>query len=187
MGMTTTHAAGIVTADELLRLPDDSLRRELIEGRVHVIAPAGWEHGRVASTAGRLLSNHVHDSGTGVTSAAETGFILARDPDTVRAPDAAFVTHEHVEAIGRTVKYWPQAPDFAIEVVSPDDSRHEVESKAHDWLRGGAAAVLVLDPRRLTAAVYRAPDQVTLHQVDEEIDLSDAVPGWRVAVADFFD
>ncbi len=186
MGMTA-HAAGIVTADELLRLPDDSLRRELIAGELRVMSPAGWEHGQVALTAGRLLSTHVHENGLGVACAAETGFILARDPDTVRAPDASFVTRANVEAIGRTAKYWPQAPDFAIEVVAPEDSRREVESKAHDWLRGGAAAVLVLDPKRRTAAVYRAPDRVTLHQIDEEIDLGDAVPGWCVAVADFFD
>lgn len=186
MGMTT-HVAGTITADELLRLPDDSLRRELIAGELRVMSPAGAEHGRVAMTAGRLLSTHVHDAGVGATFGAETGFILARDPDTVRAPDASFVTHEHVEAIGRTAKYWPQAPDFAIEVVSPDDGRREVESKAFDWLRGGAAAVLVLDPGKLTAAVYRAPDRVTLHDSHDEIDLGDAVPGWRVAVADFFE
>jgi len=186
MGMAT-HAARTISAEELLRLPDDSLRRELIAGRVRVMEPAGWEHGRVALTAGRLLSNHVHDAGIGVACAAETGFILERDPDTVRAPDAAFVTHAHVEAIGRTAKYWPQAPDFAVEVVSPDDSRREVENKALDWLHGGTVAVLVLDPARRTAAVYRSPDQITHHGVDDEIDLSDAVPGWRVAVADFFD
>ncbi len=185
MGMPA-QAARTISAEELLRLPDDSLRRELIAGELRVMSPAGWEHGRVALTAGRLLSSHVRERGIGVTCAAETGFILARDPDTVRAPDAAFVTQEHVDTIGWTDKYWPQAPDFAIEVVSPEDSRREVESKAHEWLRGGAVAVLVLDPRGRTAVVYRAPDRVALHHVGEEIDLGDAVPGWRVAVADFF-
>ncbi len=186
MGMAT-HAARTISAEELLRMPDDSLRRELIEGRVRVMSPAGWEHGRVALTAGGLLRNHVRDAGIGVACAAETGFILARDPDTVRAPDAAFVTQAHVEAIGRTAKYWPQAPDFAVEVVSPDDSRREVESKALDWLHGGTAAVLVLDPPTHTATVYRSPNQITHHGPGDEIDLGDAVPGWRVAVADFFD
>lgn len=186
MGMAT-HAARTISAEELLRLPDDSLRRELIGGVLRVMSPAGAEHGRVAMTAGRLLSTHVHEAGLGVTFGAETGFILARDPDTVRAPDAAFVTQAHVEAIGRTAKYWPQAPDFAVEVVSPDDSRREVESKALDWLRGGTAAVLVLDPPTHTATVYRSPNQIAHHGPGDEIDLGDAVPGWRVAVGDFFD
>jgi Uma2 family endonuclease len=186
MGVAT-HAARTTTAEELLRLPDDSLRRELIEGRVRVMAPAGWEHGRVALTAGRLLSSHVHERGIGVTCAAETGFVLARDPDTVRAPDAAYVTQEHVDAIGRTVKYWPHAPDFAVEVISPDDTRQEVRGKALAWLRGGTMAVLVLDPPGRTATVYRSPDRITRYGVDDEIDLSDAVPGWRVAVAEFFE
>jgi Uma2 family endonuclease len=185
MGMAT-HAARTISAEELLRLPDDSLRRELIAGELRVMSPAGAEHGRVASTACRLLGAHVHEAALGDSFGAETGFVLARDPDTVRAPDAAFVTYAHVEAVGRTAKYWPQAPDFAIEVVSPDDSRREVESKALNWLSGGTVAVLVLDPDRRTATVYRSPDQITHHGVDDAIDLSDAVPGWRVAVADFF-
>jgi Uma2 family endonuclease len=182
-----TRGARITSAEELLRLPDDSLRRELIAGELRVMSPAGAEHGRVAATAGRLLSTHVHEAGLGVTLGAETGFILARDPDTVRAPDAAFVTQAHVEAVGRTAKYWPQAPDFAVEVVSPEDTRREVEGKALHWLRCGTVAVLVLDPAPRTATVYRWLDRITQHGVDEELDLSDAVPGWRVAVADFFE
>lgn len=103
------------TAEELWKLPDDGLRRELVGGELRVMTPAGAEHGRVAATVGVLLGAHVRENESGVTFGAETGFVLARDPDTVRAPDAAFVSRDHAEAIGRTVKYWPQAPDFAVE------------------------------------------------------------------------
>ena len=115
----------------------------------------------------------------------ETGFILASDPDTVRAPDVAFVARARAEAAGRTVRFWPGAPDFAIEVVSPGDSFGEVESKALSWLTAGATAILVLDPARRSATVYRAGGDTRVF-TDGELDLSDAVPGWRVAVADFF-
>ncbi len=91
---------------------------------------AGAEHGRVTATVGMLLGAQVRQTGSGVTFGAETGFVLAREPDTVRAPDGAFVSSERAEAVGRTVKYWPEAPDFAVEVVSPDDSFREVEEKA---------------------------------------------------------
>jgi Uma2 family endonuclease len=182
----TAHALATVSAEELWLLPDDGQRRELVEGEVRVMAPAGFEHGRITSTVNRLLSTHVHQTGSGVTLGAETGFVLAHDPDTVRAPDVAFVTRAHAEAIGRTEKYWPEAPDFAVEVVSPSDSFGEVEAKTLSWLDAGTAAVLVLDPTRRTATVYRAPGKVALHRVGDELDLSDAVPGWRVAVADFF-
>jgi len=183
----STHALATTSAEELLKLPGgEGKRYELIEGRLRVMCASGFEHGRVAMTAGRLLSDHVHATGSGVTLGAETGFILARDPDTVRAPDAAFVSQARVEAIGTAVGFWPGgAPDLAIEVVSPDDSRPYVRSKAQNWLDAGAIAVLVLDPRSCSATVYRAGDDARVH-TDGTIDLSDAVPDWRVAVADFF-
>jgi Uma2 family endonuclease len=121
-----------------------------------------------------------------VTFGAETGFVLAREPDTVRAPDAAFVSTQRAEAVGRTVKYWPGAPDFAVEVVSPEDRFREVEGKALDWLRAGSEAVLVLDPSRRTATVYRGSGEAQAYSGHETLDLGHAVPGWRVTVGDLF-
>jgi Uma2 family endonuclease len=183
----STHAVA-TTAEELLRLPTgEGKRYELIEGRLHVMSAAGFEHGRVALTAGRLLGNHVSATGSGLTLSAETGFILEHDPDTVRAPDAAFVSKARTEAVGTTFGFWPGgAPDLAIEVVSPEDSRRYVREKALNWLDAGASAVLVLHPRTRSATVYRPGGDVQSHS-DGTIDLSDAVPGWRVAVADFFE
>jgi Uma2 family endonuclease len=181
----SAHAV-VTTADELLKLPGgEGKRYELIAGELRMMPPPGFEHGRVAMTAGWLLSTHVHAAGLGVTVGAETGFLIATDPDTVRAPDAAFVRRERAEAVGRTFKYWPGAPDFAIEVVSPDDSRRYVREKALNWVEAGASALLVLDPRSRSAAVYRPGGEVSTH-TDATLDLGDAVPGWRVAVADFF-
>ncbi|HEV3048217.1 MAG TPA: Uma2 family endonuclease [Solirubrobacteraceae bacterium] len=182
----STHAV-VTTADDLYRLPTGEGKvYELIEGQLRVMCAAGFEHGRVASTAGYLLAVHVRTTGSGVTLGAETGFILGRDPDTVRAPDAAFVSNARVAAIGITPGFWPGgAPDLAIEVVSPDDSQRYVREKALNWLDAGAAAVLVLDPRTRSATVYRPGGAVTAHE-DGTLDLSDAVPGWRVALADFF-
>lgn len=182
----STHAVA-TTAEELLRLPTGMGKRyELIEGHLRVMCAAGFEHGRVAMMAGFLLTGHVHAAGSGVTLGAETGFILARDPDTVRAPDAAFVSKARADAVGTTFGFWPGgAPDLAIEVVSPDDSRRYMREKALNWLAAGATAVVVLDPRTCSATVYRDGQDACVF-TDGELDLSDAVPGWRVAVADFF-
>jgi Uma2 family endonuclease len=179
-----SHAIAF-SAEDLWKLPDDGMRHELVEGQLRTMTPAGAEHGRVAMTAGRLLSVHVHALATGVTFGAETGFVLNSDPDTVRAPDAAFVSKAHADAVGRTVSFWPGPPDFAIEVVSPGDSFSEVEAKAIGWVAAGATASLVLDPARGTATIYRAGSDVRVF-THGELDLSDAVPGWRVTVADFF-
>jgi Uma2 family endonuclease len=175
-----------VTAEELLRMHGDGLRRELVHGELRTMTPAGFEHGRIAAGAVRLLGNHVKDEGCGVTLGAETGFVLARDPDTVRAPDAAFVATERVKKVGRTTKYWPGAPDFAVEVVSPDDSPREVHEKALEWLAAGTVAVLVLDPGERTATVYRGHGDAHVHSDQDTLDLSDAVPGFGVTVAELF-
>lgn len=174
------------TVEDLWNLPDDGLRHELVDGWLREMSPSGAEHGRVAATVAGLLFAHVRQTDAGVTFGAETGFILARDPDTVRAPDAAFVPTARAEAIGRTEKYWPAAPDFAAEVISPGETVARVEAKALGWLQAGTSVVLVLDPFRHTAMAYRRPGDVRVHRGDEVLDLSDAVPGWRVALADFF-
>lgn len=174
------------TAEDLWDLPDDGMRYELVRGELRVMVPPGAEHGRVAATVAGLLFIHTRETEAGITFAAETGFLLARDPDTVRAPDAAFVASERAEAVGRTERYWPGAPDFVAEVISPGDTFAEVEEKALDWLAAGTKVVLVIDPARRTATTYRGPEAVQVHMGDTLLDLGDAVPGWRVALADFF-
>ena len=128
---------------------------------------------------------HSRETGAGVTFAAETGFLLSRDPDTVRAPDATFVAFERAEAVGRTERDRPGPPDFVAEVISPGDTFAEVEAKTLDWLASGTKLVLVMDPARRTATTYRGPEDVQVHTEDTLLDLGDAVPGWRVALADF--
>jgi Uma2 family endonuclease len=176
----------VITADQLWRMPDDGMRRELVRGELRVMTPAGAEHGRVAMRVGRLLANHVDEHALGVALAAETGFVLGHDPDTVRAPDAAFVSKERADNVGRTARFWPGAPDFAAEVLSPGDSFTEVEEKALMWLGAGTRAVVVLDPERKTATVYRGKGEARAHTVQDTLDLSDAVPGWRVTVRELF-
>lgn len=174
------------TAEDLWDLPDDGMRHELVRGELRLMVPPGAEHGRVAATVAGLLFVHARETEAGITFAAETGFLLARDPDTVRAPDAAFVAADRAEAVGRTERYWPGAPDFVAEVISPGDTFAEVEAKALDWLSAGTKLVLVIDPARRTATTYRGPEDVQVHREDTLLDLGDAVPGWRVALPDFF-
>lgn len=175
-----------MSADELWRLPDDGMRRELVEGELRVMTPAGFEHGRVAWALAGLLFEHVGRAGSGAGVGAETGFLLARDPDTVRAPDAAYISDERLEAVGRTERYWPGPPDLAAEVISPEDSFGEVEAKAFQWLDAGCKAVLVLDPSRRAATVYRSREDVRAFEGSATVDLSDAVPGWKLSLADVF-
>ena len=127
-----------VTAEQLLRTPDDGLRRELVRGVVRTMAPAGSVHGRAAVNPAWPLAGHVKSQNLRVVYAAETGFKTSSNPDSVRAPDVAFVRRERVEAVGETEGYWPGAPDLAAEVVSPSD-------RFAAWLAAGTRMVIVVN------------------------------------------
>src|ERR1700741_3302624 len=132
----TTH---LMTAEELIRLPDDGLRHELIKGELLTMSPPGELHGAVAMNLSILLGQYVKSRKLGQLYAAETGFKLETDPDTVLAPDLAFIHRDRVGAL--TQKYRAGAPDLVVEVLSPVDRRQKVEEKTARWLDLGALAV----------------------------------------------
>ncbi|MDP9348774.1 MAG: Uma2 family endonuclease [Gemmatimonadota bacterium] len=184
--MSTQIQTRPTTAEELLRMPDDGFRYELVAGELKKMNPAGGQHGRVAMTVGLSLAQHVRANDLGTVYAAETGFRIASHPDTVRAPDAAFVRKERAEAMGDVQGYLPGAPDLAVEVVSPGDSYSEVVEKAFDWLEAGARLVVVVDPRRRNVTLYRSREEIRVLSEEDLLDGVDVVPGWKVPVRELF-
>ena len=177
-----------VTADQLLRMPDDGFRYELLHGELRKTAPSGFEHGSVAARVTRSLAEHVETTKLGgVVCAAETGFKLASNPDHVRAPDVAFVRSDRVKQAGKVQGFWPGAPDLAVEVVSPNDSYAHVEEKIIDWLAAGTRMVIVVNPRTHTASVYRSPTEIVILSGEQMLNGGDVVPGWSLPVKDLFD
>jgi len=171
-----------MTAQELLQYSYEPYRTELLAGRLVEMEPAGALHGVVAARIGQVLSNHVRAHGLGEVFGAETGFHLESDPDTVRAPDASFVTRERIAATGIPSEFWPGPPDVAFEVISPRDRRGEVQSKTRSWLAAGTRAVIVIDPRRRTAIVHRPGSAPVTLGAGEVLDLDDVVPGFAPAL-----
>jgi Uma2 family endonuclease len=182
--MTTTLQRS--TASELYAMPDDGFRYELVKGELRRMSPAGWEHGVIVVNVTLLLGQHVKTNNLGACSGAETGFKIASDPDTVRAPDLAFVSRKRIPEGDATKKFWPGAPDLAVEVVSPGDTYSEVNEKVEDWLGAGASAVWIIDPRRRTVLVYRSMTDVTQLLEVDELDGGDVVPGFRCKVSEIF-
>ena len=176
-----------VMADELLNMPDDGFRYELVRGELRKMPLAGHVHGRYASVIGGYLMMHVETNGLGSTYGAETGFVLASNPDHVRAPDAAFVRRERAESVGDAPGFFPGAPDLAIEVISLSDSYTEVEEKIADWLVAGTLAVVVVDPRRRTVKVHRSQANVVTLTEADTLEIDDVVLGWRMPVKDIFE
>ena len=176
----------LVTADEIIDMPDDGYKYELVRGELQKMAPAGARHGRSAGKVSRSLMNHVATNNLGEVYIAEAGFLLASSPDLVRVPDTAFVRRERFEEIGDVDGFFPGPPDLAVDVISPYDRYSEVEEKVADWLAAGALMVVLIDPCRRTASV-RLPGQapITLAESDT-LDGGDVVPGWSMPVADIF-
>ncbi len=186
MGHPAAAHSGLVTADELLRVPEDGFRRELVAGEVIVMAPAGEEHGTVAAEILVRLGQYVRSKGLGRVYTAETGFRIASDPDTVLAPDAAFVRRERIEQTGVGQGYRLGAPDMVVEVVSPNDSFGAVEAKVAQWLAAGCRMVAVVNPRRRAVTVYRSRSNIVILAEDDEMDGGDVIPGWRLHIRELF-
>jgi Uma2 family endonuclease len=182
--MATTR--NLMTADELLRLPDDGLRHELVAGELRTMPPSGAQHGWQAARLAGSLIYYVDANRLGLVYVADAGFWLTRDPDTVRAPDVAFVRRERVLAAGDVKGFWPGAPDLVVEVISPGDLYTEVDEKIASWLAHGARLVLAVDPRRRTVAVHRPNQPVRLLTEDDRLEGQDVVPGWSLPVRQIF-
>lgn len=179
------HKAAPVTADELLHLHLPDKRSELVRGVLVVREPAGYRHGRVAGKLAGLLMQHVEAKSLGCVLAAETGFKLTRDPDTVRAPDIAFISRDRLPDPQPT-GYAELAPDLVVEVLSPDDRPGEVLAKVADWLTGGSRLVWVVDPGRRIARVYRADGRESLVNEDGALDGEAVVPGFSSPLGAIF-
>ncbi len=150
-----------------------------------MMSPAGNEHGKIAIRLGWRVAKYVEEQGLGAVFAAETGFLISRNPDTVRAPDLAFITKQRIDEVGPVAGYWPGAPDLAVEVVSPSDSFSELEAKTLLWLSSGTQVVWVVDPRQKHVTVYRGPGEIEVLE-GEAILQTRLLPGWKIRVGDLF-
>ena len=180
----------LVSADDLpalsSRLAAEGKRTELVRGDLVVMAPAGGRHGHIANSLGFCIGNHVLRGSLGQVFATGTGFILRRDPDTVRAPDGAFV------AAGRLAEGEPPpgflqvAPDLAVEVVSPSDSPAAVRDNVLDWLEAGTGLVWVVYPDSRSVTVHLQTGEPEEHSEADVLSGTPALPEFSVAVRDLF-
>ncbi len=175
----------LMTAEELACLPETAERIELVRGEVRRMPPANPEHGRRAATATIVIGSFVRQHGLGEVYTADPGFILGRVPDTVRAPDLAFIRRERIPPVGERERgYWELAPDLVVEVVSPSESADDLQEKVTDYLSAGTRLVWALFARTRTASVYRPDGTVRLLHENDPLDGEDVLPGFSCRVAE---
>ena len=181
----TVNAAIAITADELLAMGDIG-RCELIRGELIMMSPSSAGHGVIASRFGVLIGAFVEQQDLGITLAAETGFTIETGPDTVRAPDVAVVFKTRAAEVIKERGFGQGAPDLAVEVLSPDESRKAAVAKCKMWIQTGARSAWLIDPAKRTADIYRA-DQSHLQLTDKDALVDQTVlPGFSVPLTQVF-
>ncbi len=177
----------LMTAADLLIMPESPGKRyELIKGELVEMTPSGGEHSNISALIAHFVYDYVLKMDLGTVHAAEGGFLIQRSPDTVLAPDVAFVSKAKLLGGRPPQGFVEAAPDLVVEVVSPSDSYQQVEKKAAQWLTAGASVVWVVNPATKSVAVWRAPNRITYLTGEDELDAEPALPGFRIKVTKLF-
>ncbi|MDT5156407.1 MAG: hypothetical protein QOH51_764 [Acidobacteriota bacterium] len=185
---TTTR---LITADELEEMPHrdehgNDCRLKLIRGELKVISPTKPIHGIVCARVTIKLGSFVADNDLGETFGAETGFVVEHDPDTVLGADGAFVSHKRLAAVANFDKFFPFAPDLAIEVLSPSNTVREINEKIAFYFAAGSLAVWVFNPKKRTAAVYTSPSEARILNEQDTLEGGDVLPGFKLELSKLF-
>ena len=178
-----TVAVKPVTVEDLWQMSSAG-RYELLEGALITLSPTSGRHGIVEIRFGHSIREYLKRNPVGEVMGGDPGFILSRNPDTVRAPDVAFLVNEKIERVPRK-GFMPFPPDLVVEVVSPGDSFTEVTAKVAQWLEAGTRTVWVADEERKKIHVYEGGRTSILHEGDT-LTGGDVLPGFAVPVAEFF-
>jgi Uma2 family endonuclease len=187
--MVTATQEKLLTAEEFAELPNppDGSQQELVRGVIITMPPPQLPHGFVCAKAARLVGNHCDDNNLGFVTANDAGVITARGPDTVRGPDVAFWSFKRLPSVPE--KYAEVLPDLAIEVLSPGNTRRQIEAKIVEYLTGGSKMVWVIDPMDRTVSVYKpGPSELegTILHSGSTLEGEDVLPGFRCPVSAFF-
>ncbi len=175
----------LLSAEGFWHLAETTRQRELIRGEVFETMPPGGQHGAIASELSAQLRVWAKQ-GPGGCVGVESGFILARDPDTVRAPDVYYVGADRMPPTGIPEGFWGLAPDLAVEVVSPRESAEEVREKVRDYLQAGTSLMWVIYPRSREVIVHTPDGLARTYTERDVLEGFTCLPGFTCPVPSLF-
>ena len=177
--------ARVISDEELLQLPDDGNRYEVVDGELVVSPGAGLLHERIVR---RLLARlDVFVTAKGLGEAFPSNLLYRLPSGNRRGPDVSFIRAELVTSLARTTVFPELAPDLAVEVLSPSDRQHRLLEKVGEYLQSGVRLVWVIDPEAARAAIYRSATSVREIDATGILDGEDVVPGFRCTLAELLE
>lgn len=182
----SASAQRLLTAEEFAALPLSGLRSELVEGELRTMPPTFEDRGEITMRLSVILGQHVLSQRLGKLYAAETGFLIARNPDTVRAPAIAFIQRARLPEARSAPRWVPIIPDLVVEVTSSNDRPAEVDAKVAMWLAAGVGMVWVVNPQSRTVEIHQSGAAATTLTETDTLDGADIVHGFTTPVADIF-
>ncbi|QDU61878.1 hypothetical protein Pan216_27430 [Planctomycetes bacterium Pan216] len=159
-------------------------RTELVAGEPTAMTPVGITQSLIVGALNGMIWNHINGRRLPVIVGPELGFVLRRNPDTVRAPDLAVLRVERLT--DQQSGFFEGAPDLAIEVLSPHDKPAEVERKIREFLDAGTEVAWVVDPESRTVSIHRGDESVVRLDPNASLDGGELLPGFTCSIANIF-
>ncbi len=179
--MSATSTA-LMTAEELLQLPDDDLRHELINGELITMPLPRLPHGRIALRLAVPLGQFVWEHDLGEVYIGDAGFQLTWNPDTVIGPGIAFISKERLKEVAEVKGYWQGPPDLAIEVYSPEYRKGRISERISRLFNAGTKQVWIVHLKHSTVTVYRSISDTTTFSGSDYLESPDLFPGFRISL-----
>jgi Uma2 family endonuclease len=176
--------ARTITDDELLQLPKDGHKYEVVDGEL-VATLVDMQHEMVIPSVAAVLGKFIEEHRLGDLIGSNALYVLPNGNK--RGPDLSFVSAERVAAVSRDVVFPELAPDLAVEVLTRFDSVRAVLDRIGDLLDAGVRMVWVIDPVKRQGAAYRSATNVRGMGPDGDLDGEDVVPGFRCKLSDILD
>ncbi len=172
------------TETELMALPDDGRKYELVEGEI-VVSNAGIEHEFIGARLIILLGGFVLRNKLGVVCGSSAGYWMKSG--NLRSPDVSFIAKERLQGLRHAPKkFFQGAPDLVVEILSPSDSVEALHQKIVEYFESGARLIWVLNPAEETVLVYHSPQPDRLLRTGDSIDGEDVVPGFSMPLSELY-
>lgn len=175
----------LVTAEELAAMPSAALY-ELIEGELVEMSPTKVTHGRFEYRFSRLIGDFVEEHNLGEVMVGEIGMFVRRDPDTVRAADVLFISHERLAQEPEEDSYLTVPPELVVEILSPSESWGMVRRKLRDYFEMGVDVVAIVDPEHRILTLFRSPTELTELTAVDTLTLPGILPDFALPLSKLF-